>query len=688
MVLIKKYLASTLLWILPVTFLTIGLSFDRAKYSNDPEYIYLINALSISKLRPVGHIDNPGTTVMELGAVIVNVAHFISPSDGKDLMTDVLENPDRYVGIFNDVLIFIISCTLLWLGYIVTKKSENLWAAIILQMTPFLSINLLEHAWTKVSPEPLLIVTSLLLSGLLIIYYFDENRNLRRYFLLFALISGFGLATKATFLPVAIIPFLLLSGAFRKAGYLFFVVLIFVIFTLPAWPEYQNMYTWYYNLATHTGIYGSGEAGMIDAGKYLDSVGKIFRNNIHFSVLLLLSVSLLIGILASSKFRTTSKSLQFRILQALTITDFVAILIVAKHYHANHYLLPVLALSGLTIFFILENLRNIIPGSTIQKVIMPVIIGFFVVYLPVNNIPTLAYYQRGYKTTNDEYENIMKLIEEKYNGYQSVYYYPTSLNKESALMFGNMYSKKKNLEEIKTVYPETIFYDHTLKLFKNWGAELSLEDVINTSGNKILLVGGPISDEWKDVNQKILEIISSGFPLKTVYQGRTQAMYILDTVAYEILQNQRKMNGLELSLDMEQAGDIKEYIAAGTNLFLVYKTRTSEKARSGNFSIKLDKNQQYSLGYTFENTRPGDNFKISIWRYSSNNEGFLSVTSTPDAFYYRQNNEPIETDEKGWKKIQLLFTAPENLNNNQLKFYVWNNGSSEMFFDDLTIEKK
>jgi len=688
MVLVKKYLTSILLWILPLTFLLFGLSFDRAKYSNDPEYIYLINALSISKIRPVGHIDNPGTTVMEIGAVIINVAYFLSPSGGKDLMADVLKNPDRYIGILNGALIFIIAFILLWLGLIVVKKSQNLWAVLILQITPFLSITILEQAWTKVSPEPLLIFTSLFLSGILIIYYFDVNRNRRQYFLLFALISGFGLATKATFLPVAIIPFLLLPGFYRKSGYLFFVILFFVIFTLPAWPEYSNMYTWYYNLATHTGIYGSGNTGMIEASQYFVSFGKIIQNNVHFSILLVVSIFTVIYFFASSKHRQKVKTLRFRILISLVITNIAGILLVSKHYHANHYLVPELALSGLTIFFIIENVKDLITKKSIQKYAMPAIVGFLIVYLPVNNIPTLNNSNQGYRATNSEYEHTMKLIGENYGDYKCVYFYPVSLNKFSALMFGNSYSKRKNLNEIRTLYPETVFYDHTQSLFNIWGAQAGIEDIIKTFGNKILLVGGPISDESKDDSQKAAEITNSGFPIKPVYQGRTQAIWVFDTVAYQTIQKQQPVNSFELNLDMETPEDQQAYVSSGEHLFTVNNTRSSEMARSGRYSIKLDKNQQFSLDFILENSKPGDNYKIKIWRYSENNDGFLVASSNPSSLFYQQNCEAIKTDDTRWKLIQLIFTIPENIDNNPIKMYVWNSGSSEMYFDDLTIEKK
>jgi hypothetical protein len=94
------------------------------------------------------------------------------------------------------------------------------------------------------------------------------------------------------------------------------------------------------------------------------------------------------------------------------------------------------------------------------------------------------------------------------------------------------------------------------------------------------------------------------------------------------------------------------------------------------------------LDFILENSKPGDNYKIKIWRYSENNDGFLVASSNPSSLFYQQNCEAIKTDDTRWKLIQLIFTIPENIDNNPIKMYVWNSGSSEMYFDDLTIEKK
>jgi hypothetical protein len=319
---------------------------------------------------------------------------------------------------------------------------------------------------------------------------------------------------------------------------------------------------------------------------------------------------------------------------------------------------------------------------------MPAIVGFLIVYLPVNIIPTLNNSNQGYRATNSEYEHTMKLIGENYSDYKCVYFYPISLNKFSALMFGNSYSKRKNLNEIRTLYPETVFYNHTQSLFNIWGAQAGIEDILKTFGNKILLVGGPISDESKEDSQKAAEITNSGFPIKPVYQGRTQAVWVFDTVAYQTLQKQQPANSFELHLDMETPEEQQAYVSSGKHLFAINNTRSSEMARSGRYSIKLDKNQQFSLDYTLENAKPGDNYKIKIWCFSGNNDGFLVVSSNPSSFFYLQNSEAIKTDDKGWKLIQLIFTIPENTDNKPIKMYVWNSGSSEMYFDDLTIEKK
>ncbi|MDP2422802.1 MAG: hypothetical protein U1C46_01565 [Bacteroidales bacterium] len=679
----KKKLTVSLLWLLPLIFLIAGLSFNRAKYSNDPEYIYLINALNLSKLKSVGHFDNPGITVMELGLAVVFITHLFDSTATQDLATEVLKNPDKYIEIFSSVLIVMICLVLFLIGYWVYKRTKNVWVALLIQFTPFFSTNVLEHAWTKTSPEPVLLMVSILLSGIFIVYFTDKDRDKRPYSLLFGIISGFALATKATYLPLAIIPFIILPETRRKVFYAFFTIITFAFFTIPAWPLFPSMINWFYNLLIHKGMYGHGEKGIIDLPVYVSSLKAIFSNNTVFAFIVAFSAFVLALIKLVPRFRVHAHTLQYKTLFALFLAHVVAILIVAKHYQHNHYLLPELAMGGVTLFFILATLKEIIQKDSFERYTAALLLILAATYIYTTNIPQLNASNHGYKITNIEYEETLESLEEKYSDHVQIYYFPTSLNKYSALMFGNAYSQQKNVAEMRSLYPHVLFFNKNSGSFSFWGSEMTFDEVIDKFGRKLLLVGGPLTENEAN------EIRNMGFPLKTIYQGRTQAVYVFSTPASDssLLQTDSITIPKTISCDMETLSFDRQFVISENQAFFAGPTHSSEKTRSGKYAMKLDMQQIYALEHILADAKPGDQYRISIWRYADNNEGYLVVASTPSQVFYQQISDFVGHDSKGWRLITLYFTVPDDLGNNQLKTYVWNSGSTTMYFDDLLIER-
>ena len=91
--------ASPWLLVLPVCLFLTGLALNgiRGPYwlgaNSDPEYAYLLNALSLAELHPVGHYDHPGTPVQTIGALSLRVFHsFLSPAE--ELPRAVLSDPE------------------------------------------------------------------------------------------------------------------------------------------------------------------------------------------------------------------------------------------------------------------------------------------------------------------------------------------------------------------------------------------------------------------------------------------------------------------------------------------------------------------------------------------------------------------------------------------------------------------
>jgi len=241
----NSFLKSAILLVCPSLFMFFALSFNRTHFGNDPEYAYLLNGINIGILKPVGHTDNPGTTVQIFSAIVLRCAYLAQPDKSEGFQKFILRNADRHIELERKVLIAINGIVILLLGIISFNILRNVWFSLVLQIMPFTSANLTEHIFTKVSPEPVLLIPTAALVLLILSYYFSIIRDEKKYALFFALVGGFGLATKATFLPLILIPFLLLSNLKLRKRFLLFIGLFFIVFTLLAVPNYPHIAKWF-----------------------------------------------------------------------------------------------------------------------------------------------------------------------------------------------------------------------------------------------------------------------------------------------------------------------------------------------------------------------------------------------------------------------------------------------------------
>ncbi|HKI88341.1 MAG TPA: hypothetical protein VKA38_04880, partial [Draconibacterium sp.] len=586
--------------------------------------------------------------------------------------------PLLFVNTIHFVLVVLNALILLLLGYVATKKTGSVWMALLLQVITFISANTLDHVWTKVSPEPVLFfITCTYVIFILLVY--ADNRFSLKYVFLFALITGAGLATKATFLPLMLFPTILFPGIKKKLIYIGSVVVSFVFFTIPAIPQYKQMYFWFRDLIDHTGKYGHGQKGFIDASTFFPNILKIIENNPIFGTVAILSFLVLIIYFFQTKRNAGENKLQMeaRILLALTITNIFGILLVAKHYHANHYLIPVMLLTGISIFFILKILLKT------DKIVLPVLVIALIVFLSFKISPKIKYADKGYQITNEELDSTRQLLDKNYADYTKIYYYPYSLNKFSALNFGDVNTKHKLLPYLKEIYPNTLFYNFNHQIFQVWNGEISLDDIIKLYGNKLLLIGGP--RDKKTAN----EMVEMGIPLKEIYRGRIQAIYELDTTLFRQIQKiSAEQITSKIVCDAEQlTKDNQYYLGSNGENFGNAYNRTNETSRSGKFAIKMDSKTDYALYYELKNLQPGDNYEIEVWRKADNDSGRLVVAANDANVFYKAQNNSISSDISGWNLIRIKFTVTPELQNETLKIYLWNPKRQLVYFDDLTIKK-
>ncbi len=678
----EKYIRFSVM-ILPFLFLWIGLNFNLAKFGNDPNYVYLVNALAICDGKDVGYIDHPGTTVIQIGAATIAVQHLFSNPDNEPLVQHVLKDSHTFVVGIRNVLLFLNVIGLFFLGWLAIKKTGSVWTALLLQAFTFITTNTLDHAWTKISPEPFLFFLTSIYVIAILYFYTEKNFNSWKYVIVFALLAGAGLATKATFLPVVVFPFIVLSTLKKKLIYLAGILPSFVLFTIPIIPEYKNMYFWFRNLSSHSGIYGHGEKGFIDFNTYFPNILKIIENNFIFAAVLFIGVIIVIPVLFQFLKKKKPMSREALILTGLVISSGLGILMVAKHYHANHYLIPVLQLTGISAFFILKIARKSKLPEMAKKIAFPVVTVAMILFLAWKQPPIIKYINEGYRITNEEMEATNSMLENNYPGYTRVYYYPNSLNPYSALNFGDVYCKRQFLPQIKKLYPNVFFYHSFEKRIKNWNAEMKPAELVELYGNKILLTGGPHSE------QEAAEISRNGFPLKNIYKGRIQTIYVLDTLRLNQFSEDMDSNTHEIFYcDMEHVSSDNQFIL-GINGEKVGNAglRTKEKSRSGNHSVKLNESVEFAMEYLLTEMEPGAEYEVEVWRNAENTSGRLVVSSSDAKLFYRAQTDYSRTDENGWQLLRIKFTATQEMEGETLKVYLWNMDKQVGYFDDLVIRK-
>lgn len=655
----------------------------KAKYANDPEYIYLVNAVAICDGKSVGHIDNPGTTVMQIGAATIAVKHLFSNPENDSIVQHVFKEPNQFVDAIRLVILILNSLVLLVLGWVAIKKTASIWVALLLQASTFITANTLDHVWTKMSPEPVLFLVTTLFVVAILYFYSDKEKNSWKYVVIFALLTGAGLGTKATFLPLVIFPFVVLPTFKKKFIYLISVIPSFVLFTIPAIPEYKSMYFWFRGLISHSGKYGHGEKELIDLETYIPNILNIIHNNPVFGIVLGFGILLIMFSVIQNINKKKEEDIDWdiQILIGLVASSGFGILLVAKQFNANHYLIPVLLLTGISLFFVLNIVFK--PGFLVffRKAVFPIIVIGLVVFLSWQQPGKMKYADYGYKITNEEMDSTNVMLQRNYANYTKIYYYPFSLNKYSALNFGDVYTNRKMLPVLKKMYPHTYFYDFYYNSIQYWNAEIFLEDIIEISGNKVVMVGGPRDESL------LPELEKRGLPFQKVYKGRIQAIYKLDTLKYRSI-SKKKIIEQTIFCDSEMLTEDKQILLGsdGKTFGNAY-SRTNEISHSGRYSIKMDEKIEYAMEYKIDSLKQGEMYEVEVWRKSDNYSGRLVVGATKENIFYKAQNDFITSDKKGWDLIRIKFTITPEMENETLKVYLWNKDKKITYFDDLTIRK-
>jgi len=139
-----------------------------------------------------------------------------------------------------------------------------------------------------------------------------------------------------------------------------------------------------------------------------------------------------------------------------------------------------------------------------------------------------------------------------------------------------------------------------------------------------------------------------------------------------------------ITCDAEKISDKNEKMLFCNNaLFGNADNRSSNMARSGQYSIKLDGNNRYGFTYRINGIRVGEKIKASVWY--KGNEGNLILAGKNMNELYTGQNIPDSTDLSGWQRLTKSVTISKKIEDSEIIMYVYYTGQDSAYFDDINI---
>lgn len=215
----------------------------------DPDYIYLLSGLSMGEGHlNVGHVDNPGTPLQIIIAIVTRTTHLFAGQE--NYFDDILKRPDFYL---NQVLRFNYILNAVFMFFVGYKSGKYLKLSYIplIQLTLLMSWTVFYNT-TTIIPEVLMLVPVSLITMMFFRFY-SSNIFITDYkdILKIAAISALGVSIKLDYLPLVFLPIFLIRNWKRQIIYWPSFFVFFLIFAFPVLKRRFFFIEWVKGLITH-----------------------------------------------------------------------------------------------------------------------------------------------------------------------------------------------------------------------------------------------------------------------------------------------------------------------------------------------------------------------------------------------------------------------------------------------------
>jgi hypothetical protein len=451
-----------------------GLAVARARgpnwlaFSADPSYVYLLNGLNILEGDYPRHTDHPGTPTQLWMAALAWLTYAAGGAAGTP-RGFVLGHPELVLGLFTLSGLGAFALATLSVGIAAHRLSQSLACAIGAQLAPALALVSLV-ALASATPEAMLLTIGTTLAAVLL-------RGLARpedppslaHLAAIGLLAAVGLATKVTFLPVAVVALLLVPG--RRGRVLVAVVGLVALASLllPILPVAGQALRFLTAVTLHSGRYGRGAATVVDVGAYPKNLTALLRAEPLFAGMIVAGVGCL-ALTASARNRSLRAHRWWWALLAVTAAECLQIALVAKDPQVRH-LTSAVSLAAVSVCLVYALAASACPNRR-----RALTVGLLLVLAVATGLQTRAVTAliRGLKQAKAAhltvYEAARRVADGPGGGRVAVFYGSTS--PAYAFHYGDELSGRRYSEDLRVLFPQAVFFALRTREFRRFGGEV------------------------------------------------------------------------------------------------------------------------------------------------------------------------------------------------------------------------
>lgn len=514
----KRRFLQFLLFVLPVLYF-IAASYFRnllgllSLRSCDPEYIYFMSGLTLSDgAIKLGHIDNPGTPLQILVALVFRIT-WMFRSHAVPYVEDVLLHPDLYLSVVSLSITVFTTILLIYAGLKTYRYTRSVLYSLLVQTAPFLPV-IWYDLIGRVAPELMMPFPIVLLTVLIIKILFDDRGIHVKRVLLFALLSAFGLAVKLTFLPLWLVPILVIDGWKKRMLFVGASVFFFFLIAFPVTLQIETFWGWVKNLFMHSGRYGGGETNIIDFTLMKENLNQLYGLEKSFFYLCFGLLASALIYLAVYRKKAERKILLLSL--ALIITLLVQIIMVGKHY-AHRYFIPALLLYPMVVITTGELLKKLWNKRLMRLMVHLGIVCLLIwkagdhrKWLPVKSAAMETDIQKRLPTWHfasqlNRKDNYLIITSQNY-GSPFIEYTLTY-----SLIWANYEKRMEYAPILDRLYPHTFNYFTWDNSLKSWVEKFDAQSIINSKKEVYLYMERSEEDLYEKTLTKLKEESISSF---------------------------------------------------------------------------------------------------------------------------------------------------------------------------------